>query len=273
MRPRGVLVCPPDDFDVIDVKNPFMAGAPPVDRGAARAQWDALCDAFRDAGMAVEVVPATPGCEDMVFAANQTFVGLDGAGRKVCLLSRMRHPSRRREVPAYAAWFAAHGYDVVDRVPDGVLFEGGGDALWHPGRHLIWAGHGVRTDRAAHATLTEVFHAPVVPLRLADERFYHLDTCLCALDERAALWFPDAFDADGRAALEDGFERLIEVDEDEAADAFACNAAAFPGGVVVIDRRAERTIAKLSDYRVLPVDTGEFIKSGGSVYCLKQYLF
>jgi N-dimethylarginine dimethylaminohydrolase len=271
--PRAVLLCPPDHFDVVDRKNPFMDATRPVDRAAARAEWEALCDAFRDAGMEIELVAPTPGCEDMVFAANQTFPGLDADGNRICLLSHMRHASRRREVPAYADWFAGHGYSVVDRVPEGVLFEGGGDALWHPGRRFIWAGHGARTAIEAHATLAEVFGAPVGSLRLEDERFYHLDTCLCALDERTALWFPGAFDEEGRALLARGFEELIEVDEEEAAGAFACNAAAFPSGAVVIDRRAARTIAKLARYRVIPVDTGEFLKSGGSVYCLKQYVY
>ena len=57
--------------------------------------------------------------------------------------------------------------------------------------------------------------------------------------------------------------------------ALACNAAAFPGGAVVIDRRAERTIRALGrrGFRVTEVDTGEFLKSGGSVFCMKQLLF
>ena len=209
----------------------------------------------------------------MVFAANQTFPGFDADGERVCLLSHMRHASRRREVPAYAAWFAGHGYRVVDSVPEGVLFEGGGDALWHPGRRLIWAGHGVRTSIEAHATLAEVFGVEVASLRLADPRFYHLDTCLCALDAERALWFPGAFDEQGRALLASRFDELIEVDEEEAAGAFACNAAAFPSGAVVIDKRATKTIARLSRYRVIAVDTGEFLKSGGSVYCLKQFVY
>ncbi|MHC4940289.1 MAG: dimethylarginine dimethylaminohydrolase family protein [Planctomycetota bacterium] len=272
--PTGVLLCPPDHFDVVDVKNPFMEGhAGTIDKSAARAQWDALSDAFRDAGMTVETLDPTPGCEDMVFAANQTFPGRHSSGRLVCLLSHMRYESRRREVAAYATWFSDHGYTVIDAVPEGELFEGGGDALWHPGRHFIWAGYGGRTGQAAHKALAEVFDAPVASLRLVDERFYHLDTCLCAIDEKTALWFPGAFDEQGRAMLAEGFANLIEVDEQDAIEGFACNAAAFPGGVVVIDRRAEATIEKLAGYRVIAVDTGEYLKSGGSVFCLKQYLY
>jgi len=274
--PRAVLLCRPDHFDVVDVKNPFMEGqAGSVDGGRARKQWDALRVAFAEAGVAVEVLEPTPGCEDMVFAANQTFPGLDASGGRVCVLGHMKFASRRREVPAYADWYREHGYNVVDAVPQDALFEGGGDALWHPGRHFIWAGYGARTDESAHAALGRAFGAEVGSLRLADERFYHLDTCLCALDDRHALWFPGAFDDSGRALLARNFEHLIEVDEAEAVEAMACNATAFASGTVVIDQRAQRTIGALAEagFRPLAVDTGEFMKSGGSVYCLKQWVY
>jgi len=274
--PRAVLLCRPDHFDVVDVKNPFMEGkAGSVDGRKAREQWDALRVAFAEAGVAVWVLEPTPGCEDMVFAANQIFPGLDASGGRVCVLSHMRFPSRRREVPAYENWYRDHGYTVVDAVPQDALFEGGGDALWHPGRHFIWAGYGPRTDESAHAALGRAFGAEFGTLRLVNERFYHLDTCLCALDERCALWFPGAFDDAGHALLARHFETLIEVDEADATDAMACNAAAFPSGAVVIDQRAQRTIRALSEsgFRPLAVDTGEFMKSGGSVFCLKQWVY
>jgi N-dimethylarginine dimethylaminohydrolase len=261
---------------VVDVKNPFMEGrAGTVDRALARAQWEALAAAFREAGMAVETVEPLAGCEDMVFCANPTLTGLDASGKPLCLLSRMTHESRRREVPAFARWFGAKGWRVVDPLPQGCRFEGGGDGLWHPGRRLLWAGHGPRSDEAAHAAAGRAFGAEVVSHRLVDARFYHLDTCLCALDAGTALVFPGAFDARSLDAIRLRFPHVIEADEEEAVGALACNAAAFPGGAVVIDRRAGRTIRALEGrgFRVIAVDTGEFLKSGGSVYCMKQLLF
>ena len=76
--PGRLLMCPPEHFDVVDVKNPHMAGQiGRVDRQLAQRQWDELKRAFEKCGVAVETLPPTPGCEDMVFCANQTFVGLD----------------------------------------------------------------------------------------------------------------------------------------------------------------------------------------------------
>ena len=79
----------------------------------------------------------------------------------------------------------------------------------------------------------------------------------------------------GQELLADKFETLIEVEEKDAAESMACNATAFDSRAVVIDQRAQRTIAALSDagFRPLAVDTGEFMKSGGSVYCLKQWVY
>lgn len=275
-RPSGVLVCAPDHFDVIDVKNPHMRDqVGRVDRRRARVQWDRLVATFADAGAVVERIPPTAGCEDMVFTANQTFTGLDAAGRPLCVLSSMRHASRRREVPAFEAWFRGRGWRVAGPLAGGAPFEGGGDALWHPGRRLVWAGHGFRSGPEVHAELAAAFECSVFALELRDERFYHLDTCLAPLDERAALFVPGAFTAQGRALLARAFECLVEVREDEASGALACNAAAFAGGAVVLDDRAAHTAHALGElgYRVLPVDTGEYLKSGGSVFCMKQWLF
>lgn len=274
--PRRVLMCPPDHFDVVDVKNPFMEGqVGRVRRDAARREWEDLKAVFERIGLDVGVVPATPGCEDMVFCANPSFPGLDAAGQRVAVLSHMRHPSRRREVPAFDAWYRAQGYRVEDLVPKDTVFEGCGDALWHPGRALVWGGHGDRTSPAAYPALARRFDAPVLALELSVPPFYHLDTCLCLVDERTALAHLPALQPEGVALLRHVVERVVEVDADEASRCMACNAAAFLGRHVVIQRGAVRTAAALRrlGYEVHEVETAEFMKSGGSVFCLKMQVF
>ena len=41
--------------------------------------------------------------------------------------------------------------------------------------------------------------------------FYHLNTCFCALENRAALYFPGAFDAYGNRVLAENVPDLIPV--------------------------------------------------------------
>ena len=273
--PRGVLVCPPDSFDVLDVKNPFMVGQQgKVNTRLAGQQWLEVTRAVGRSGIDVRELPAVKGCEDMVFCANPVFCGLDGMGRRVCVLSHMRYPSRQPEVAAHAAWYRANGYRVVE-LPGSGLFEGSGDALWHPGKRLIWGGWGHRTAKEVYQTISDIFDAPVVPLELKTELFYHLDTCFCALDQETVLVYPPAFTGEGMEMVRHVFPRVIEADRHEAEELMACNAAALPGKNVVIQRGSVKVNGRLRElgFQIVEVDTSEFMKSGGSVFCMKMYLF
>lgn len=273
--PTRVLMCPPQYFDVIDVKNPHMAGhVGRVDRPAADRQWQGVRATFEHCAVGVELIEPLEGCEDMVFCANQTFVGLDPAGRPVCVLSNMKHASRQREVPAFKRWFRSAGYRI-ERLTEDVRFEGGGDAIWHPGHGLIWGGYGRRSEPAAYERLSEIFDAPVIRLRLLSERFYHLDTCFCPLDERTVLVNPRSLEPRGLELIRAVFERVIESPPEEADCGLACNATAIGGRRVLIQSGNPRTLARLRacGYEVHEVDTSEFLKSGGSVYCMKLALF
>jgi len=272
---RGVVLCPPDYFDVVDVKNPFMAGnAGKVDRDVARHQWEAMRAAFRSAG--AEVVELTPlaGCEDMVFCANTAFLGVDANGEKTCVPGRMTFESRRAEVAPMVEWAASRGYRIADAGEASLRFEGAGDAIWHPGRRLLWGGYGWRSDPHVYPALAQTLGVPIIALPLTSSTYYHLDTCFCPVDERTVLLHVPAIAAEGLELVRRAFERVIEVDAEEA-QRFACNATAFFGRVVVIDRRAAAIAARLRSlgYDVIEVDTGEFLKSGGSVYCMKNAFF
>jgi len=274
--PVGVLMAQPQHFQVVDVKNPFMAGnVGSVDLAAAAEQWNGVRTALASAGLPVSLIGSVPGCEDMVFTANPAICGVNARNERVCVLSKMRHPSRQREVSAHAAWYESNGYRVVTLDDSVERFEGGGDAVWHPGRALLWIGAGPRTSIGAHAAVGRAFDATVVALELATDSFYHLDTCFCAVDERTVLIYPPAFASSAIARIRDGFADVIEVIEMEASALFACNAAACPNRTVVIQDGANQTAAALRTrgFNVVTVETSEFIKSGGSVYCMKAYLY
>ncbi len=271
--PAGVLLCPPEHYAVLDVKNAWMEGQHGrVDRALAARQWDALCAAYRDAGMVVHVLPAAPGREDMVFTCNvATVLGRAEGGADV-VLSRMRHASRQAEVPHVEAWLTGRGLQPQP-APAHVL-EGHGDVLAVPGRRLLLGGHGGRTERAALEELAARLAAPIVPLPLHGAPFYHLDTCLALLDERSVLWHPPAFTAEARRAVERLFPRRLPADPHEAEADFACNAHALPGGRVFVPAGARATAAQLraAGYAVTPIDVSEFHRAGGSIFCLKLEL-
>ncbi len=273
--PKTVLMCPPDEFDVVDVKNPHMEGnIGKVNLTAARAQWHEVRDAFIASGASVELIEPVSGCEDMVFCANQTFVGLNGKDERVCLLSRMKHASRQREVAAFSQWFSQYGYRV-ETVDGEIGFEGSGDAIWHPGRALVWGGCGFRTQPEIYPQVSQYFDVPVIRLSLKSERFYHLDTCFCAIDEQTVLINAASIADDGLSMIKAVFKNVIECDEQESNYGMACNATALGGRYVIIQKGNEKAVEALRNlnYTVHEVDTSEYLKSGGSVFCMKMYVF
>jgi N-dimethylarginine dimethylaminohydrolase len=267
----ATLMCPPEQFTVLDVKNAFMEGRlGTVDPGRAREQWDALARILRTEGGPVHVLAAAPGCEDMVFTANPALAVPRPDGGVDVVLSEMRHASRRAEVPHVDAWFRARSLLPL-ALPAGTgVLEGHGDVLCVPGRHLLLGGHGGRTERTALSALGERLSVPLVPLPLHGDVFYHLDTCLALLDEETILLHPPAFLPRALDRLRTLFPRRVEADPEEARAQLACNARALPGGAVVLPAQAVRTAGRLADagYRPVPADVSEFHKSGGSVFCL-----
>lgn len=276
-EPASVLLCPPDHYQVLQVKNPYMSGhVGGVDREKARLQWQQLRDAFEASGMPVETIEPTPGLEDMVFCANQSLAGTRPDGEKVAVLASMRHASRRREVEAFEAWYRARGYRVVKIKNDGpATFEGSGDAVWHPGKRLLWGGYGFRSDPEVFEQVAAAFKTPVVLLKLVNERFYHLDTCFCPLTPEAVLIYPSAFDAASLELILKIFPVVVTAAEADAVGKMACNAAVVRSRTAIIQKGAAASIGhmKALGLEVVEADTSEFIKSGGSVYCMKQFLF
>lgn len=278
--PDRVLIAEPRDFENRYAINPHMRDADGalkvVDRGRARAQWDALADSFASSGLAVDRLPALEGFPDLVFCANQALpipptATLDGVARLVP--SRMAHPERRGEVPHVVGFLQQFGYQQDPLTGPAERLEGMGDGLWVLGRRLLLGGVGARTALEAWIEIAQRHRLPIVVLPLADPDFYHLDTALAVLDDRSCIWFPAAFTPEGRALVERLFARRLEVPDDEARRAFACNACSDGRGRVWIEATATRTIAALeaARYEVHRLDTSEFLKSGGSVFCMKLF--
>ena len=275
----AVLMVSPDHFRVQYAINPHMTSGDgalnEVDAGTARRQWEALRRAYEAIGYPVHVLPGSEGLPDMVFAANQAFPFPDGELGMGVALSRMRYPQRAPEVPLFEGWFSARGCRVDSIPEDGPCLEGCGDLLWVPGKRLILGGYGFRTERSALDRVSAAARAPVLALRLTKDRFYHLDTCLAPIDQHRALWVPDAFDSDGHEALKGTFRELLEVPSDEAEHQMVCNAHCPDGRHVLIEAAASRTIELLraAELAVIELETSEFRKAGGSVFCMKQMLF
>lgn len=263
-----ILVCPPDHFSVDYVINPWMQGntkAFSLER--AKVQWAAFVEVLgRDADLAT--MEPQPGVPDLVFTAN---AGL--AYGKRLVLSRFRHEERRPEEPINKRWFEANGFEVIE-MPQGLNFEGAGDALFDRGTPRLFMGYGFRTDLESADFVAHALGVEVVPLRLVDERFYHLDTCFCPLDGGKVVYYPNAFDERALRAIEEAFapEDRHAVSERDAVH-FACNAV-DTGRSVVLNNCTPELQERLESwgFRVERVDLSEFILAGGSAKCLSLRL-
>ncbi len=255
---RSYLMCPPEHFAVTYAINPWMRPDQPTDAALAMRQWARLRQVYLDLGHDVRTIEPVPGLPDMVFAANGATV-VDGTVLGV----RFAHPERAGEAGVYLEWFRTHGYDDVREA--GVVNEGEGDILF--AGQVLLAGYGFRSDRAAAGELAEAFGLPVVSLRLVDPRFYHLDTARCVLDADTAMYYPAAFDDDGRAAIAGLFAELIEA-KDEDAEVLGLNAVS-DGLHVVLPVQARKLAAQLRErgFEPIGVDLSELRKGGGGPKC------
>jgi N-dimethylarginine dimethylaminohydrolase len=265
------LMTDPGCFDVSYRINPWMKpevwGAEKA--AAACAASTALREALEATGAHVETVGAVKGLPDLVFPANAAVV-LDG---KV-LLARFRHPERQGEEPHFRAAFQrlkARGLvdEIVD-LPEGLFHEGAGDAIWDADRRHFWCGYGPRSSQGALPTIRRTFGQEIIPLELATDRFYHLDTCFCPLAGGKVLYYPPAFTAESRANIR---AHVAEADRIEASDeeaaAFCVNAVNM-GSRIIMARAPASLREKLSaaGYALTEVDLAPFILSGGAAYCM-----
>ena len=259
-----ILMCPPDYFTVDYVINPWMDGNEGcMDKSRAGDQWQNLKAAI---SKVADVVTMTPreGLPDMVFTANAGVVYGDKA-----IASHFLPMERRGEEVHFKQWFRDNGFALYD-LHDKIGFEGAGDALIDRGGPWLWTGHGFRTEIEAHEHIAGYFDLEILSIRLVDERFYHIDTCMCPLTGGYLLYHPPAFDEQSRAEIERRVpkEKRIAVSALNAGH-FACNAVNV-GEHIFLNRTSGDLIPELENrgFEVTQIGLSEFLKAGGSAKCL-----
>lgn len=275
---KEILLVTPDHYRVESAINPFMktktGELPKVDRAKATEQWQKLKWTYEDLGLTVHEIPGARHLPDMVFAANQSFVFRDReSGKPSALMSRMRHPSRAAEVSFFADWYKDHGYEVHTLENKEVCFEGAGDALLHPKLPLVWGGYGPRTDKAVYEEIARRFGLQAILLKLSDP-FYHLDTCFSILSPKTVAIVESAFAKESVAIVHEVFDEVLSIDREEALTAMAANCFCPNKRDVLLQAGAPKfkALLKKARFETREVDTTEFIKAGGSVFCLKMML-
>jgi N-dimethylarginine dimethylaminohydrolase len=257
---RSLLLCPPDYYGIEYEINPWMDRSRNADPELARTQWRGLLEKLQSLGCEVELVAPRKQLPDMVFTANAGLL----VGKRF-IRSNFRFPQRQGEEKHFEKWFAGRGYEIA-RLPEGLFFEGEGDALFCG--DVLFCGYRFRSDIRSHQIIGEQLKKLVISVELVKDRFYHLDTCFCPLPDGSAMWHPEAFDEYGQRAIRNHIPDGIEVKAEEAAH-FACNAVVLEKRIV-LPEGCPKLCAALNErgYETHPLPMSEFLKAGGACKCL-----
>ena len=283
--PKNVLMSDPSFFDVAYAINNHMldghGNLNRIDKDKAFFQWKFLKNKFSQLGLKVHLIKPIDGLPDMVFTANQTLPFLKNGkrdGKKNSkthfILSHMHHPQRQEEVKHFKSWIEKNEFNSIDLIKP-MSFEGMGDALWNYETGELFGGFGFRTKEEIYNEIENHIGVSIHRLTLTNANFYHLDTCLAIVNKDTAFFVPSGFDKDSQALLKRKFKNIIEIPEKEAIGGFAANLCAVNGTDIIIQKNNPITCeaAELNGLTVHTIDTSEFMKSGGSVFCMKQFFW
>lgn len=256
-----ILMCRPDYFDIIYEINPWMDLTKNVDQKMVRREWDNLYNTIINCGATVDLIPPQNGLPDMVFTANAGVLYHD----KI-ILPHFKFKQRQGELVYYEDWFKKNGFQIANTVTnDTPYFEGAGDALGNGKKYFV--GYGFRSDKSFYETTPFFNQEELVYCELTDPYFYHIDTCFCPLNEKLAIWYPNAFTTETQTAIKNATE-VIAVDQEEA-QRFACNAVVIDKNVI-LPSECPNISHKLEQHGFIvhPCEMNEFLKSGGACKCL-----
>jgi ornithine aminotransferase len=268
-----LLMSPPDFFEVAYSINPWMnpeqwsLDAKRLTRDAMSG-WDTLRATYEALGARVLVKPAAKGWPDLVFTANCAVV-LDGKAILARYLKSERAGEELHGQRMFEQLRARGEIDAIYRTPEGVYFEGAGDAIYDPQRRVMWMGYGQRSSRCAHHTVEQVLGIPTLSLELVDAHYYHLDTAFCLLSGGEILYHPAAFTDEGREQIRAlAGDQLIEAPLEDAANLGVNSVCIGRDVVLCYCSAALRERLQERGYRPHVVPLGSFNRSGGAAYCL-----
>lgn len=243
----------------------------PLDAERARAQHDALAQAYREANVAVEYVEpnATPP-PNLIFVADLMFMTPEGA-----IVARPASTVRAGEERWIARRLAELGIPILRTVRGNGIFEGA-DAAWIDPRTVLVA-TGLRTNAEGAAqvvgTLQEM-GIESIPVGLPYGAM-HLMGTLRFLDRDLAVAWPGRVPYAALDALHTrGYTVLLLPDESEAKRGMALNFVTLGPRRVLLAAGNPRTRAFLEAAGVSchTVEVNELIKAAGGIGCLTGVL-
>jgi len=278
-----------DYFDDGQAINPFMDETIPVNIERARAEHNAVREAFESAGITVTQVAPPEDCQDGIYTANWALV----RGNHAVLASL---PNARKGEEDYAERMLKALGKTVLRVPEGLHFSGQGDAL--ACGDYLFCGSVYRSDVEAQEFVADALGYERIQLQTVpllddtgeqvinsfsgwpDSFYYDIDLALSVIrpprgDQKGLIAYcPEAFVPESQQILEafDGVDK-ITVSREEAVNAFACNLVSTGDHVIMNDNAPELKAALMQHgLSVTTLHNPEIGKGGGSIRCVSLAL-
>lgn len=274
--PDKILMCRPDYFEVTYVGNEFMKGnIGATDKILAMNQWNELKNIYENLEFEVVLINPVKDLVDMVFTANQSLPFIDKHGKKNVILSKMKNEQRKKEVSYFRNFYLERDYSVTELPDDVEYFESEGDCVIDYKRKILFGGYGFRTKQNVFDFIKSKSDFEVVELKLVNPVLYHLDTCFSVINSETAVIAESAFDESGKKIIGKYFKNVIRADEEENMKHFVCNCHCPDSQNVIVQKgsvKFREDIIK-NGFNLIEAETGEFMKSGGSVFCMKNMIY
>ncbi len=243
----------------------------PVDANRARAQHDALAQAYRDAGVAVHYVhPVEAPPPNLMFVADLLFMTPEGA-----IVGRPASTVRAGEERWIARRLAELGIPILRSVRGTGTFEGA-DAAWiDPGTVLLATGLRTNTEGAAQVTrLLHEMSVEVIPVGLPYGAMHLMGTLRFADQDLAIAWPGRVPYAAVEALRGHGYTVVFIPDEGEAKRGMALNFVTLGPRRVLMAAGNPTTLAFYRDAGITcqTVEVDELLKAAGGIGCLTGVL-
>lgn len=268
---RDVLVGPIDHFSW-QPGNAVAQRAERVglrfDHGVARRQYAEMLDAYREAGVAVHVLPAAPELPYQIFARDSSAMTPWGA-----LILQLEKDYRRGEYAACLRFYLEAGIPIYDLVTAGNV-EGGDFMVLQPG--VAACGYsGERSIERAVRQLGAWFEAEGWEFHTYafDPHFLHLDVQMGMLAEGLAVVCVEAVEPGLVDWLRAKGIRVIAVPYGDAMR-LGTNVVALGNERVMVPASSRNLIAacRAEGLTVYDPDVSMIADGGGAVHCMCQAL-
>jgi N-dimethylarginine dimethylaminohydrolase len=268
---RDVLVGPIDHF-TWQAGNAVAQRAERVglrfDFGVARKQYAEMLDAYRQAQVAVHILPAAPGLPYQIFARDSSVMTPWGA-----VIMQLEKPYRRGEYAACLRFYLDAEIPIYDLITAGNL-EGGDFMVLQPG--VAACGYsGERSIEPAVRQLQSWFEAEGWELHsyAFDPHFLHLDVQMGMLAEGLAVVCVEAVEPKLVEWLHSKRIRVIPVPYSDAMQ-LGTNVVALGEDRVLVPASSKNLIAacRAEGLTVYDPDVSMIGNGGGAVHCMCQAL-